>query len=561
MVYGPMSLPAFCLPPILTGNSKSSAAEKKEETKSEVLKEWEQMQEAAKKAQEEFFKQMELIGIKAQNQELINSLRVQEEESSKAKSDLEACKTSNGGARIDSGQKGILRWAANGWTGFKNLAKSFAGYDKDGNRSNERLFWNCVALGAGISACFVPGGAFVLGALGVGLGVVGVGKGILDLKEAEKKKDQVKIDEAQQDIVVNGAMGILSAIGLRSIGSGFRTSTETAELASCAKNATTKMGKVGEYFSNMGRDMTVNAFSSAKNSVKTSWKNPFKGWDEIYSSKLANYEQGLNKQIQTVDDLIAVETNPEKLTLLIEKKALLSKNRLEFTKYKGLKSKSDIDKMIKPEAKTASKENIARLESRIPVNDEVSIGGWTVKAEEYAKFQRQMTNLQKAYEKSFKDLVKARENMMRKYAKSPDDYRTILDDYISSATIKKKWYKPSNWFSTKEAIAIEGKNPSYNIKLFGTLLTHPAGTVPKGSGTLIRPLHSSTELFVTELTPEEMQTQLASLEQSVETIKNYRTKIENSKTKEEFETAMNELQQAVAASQNTVQAAPQTQTA
>ena len=547
MAYEPLRLPAYCTFPLWSGNSNSSGKiQKKEDEKSEAQKEWEQMQEAAKKAQDDFLKQMELLALKAENRAVINSLKVQEEESQKAKEELEACKTSDGGARVDSGQKGILRWAANGWTGFKNLAKSFAGYDKDGNHSKERLFWNCVGLAAGVGLCFVPGGPVILGVLGAGLGTVGVGKGILDLKEAEKKKDQAKIDEAQQDIVVNGVMGVLSAIGLRNIGAGFRTSAETAELASCAKTSASKIGKVGEFFSNAGRDMTVNAFRSAKHSVKSSWGNAFKGWDDIYASKLANYEKGLNSQIQAVDDLIAVETNPEKLTLLIEKRALLTKNRLEFTKYKGLKSKADIDKLIAKDTKTASKENIERLAARTPdSNGEVSISGWNVKAEEYAKFQRQMTNLQKAYERSFKDLIKAQENMMRKYAKSPDDYRALLDDYVSSTGVKKKWYKPSNWFSTKEAIAIGGKNPSYNLKVFGTLLTHPSGAVPKVSTTWINPIHSNTELFVQELSPEEMQNQLAMLEQSVETVKSFRTKIENASSKEEFESAMSELQQAM----------------
>ena len=380
-------------------------------------------EEESKKAAAEYMKRMEVLKLKAEHAEEIKNLQKQEEIAIKARANLEKSKNSNGEGRIDTGHSGLKRWLGNAWATAKNMCKSFIGYDKDGKWSLGKCLTNIGITAAAIGACFIPyvGPVIAYGLLAVGVvgGGIGIAKGISDLDDAEASGDQAKIDAAQQDILSNVFILGTSVCGLKGMGSGFRTSAATAEQASCAVQRTSRAGKVAESLSNFGKDITVNAYRATKYSaargVTPSLTKMFSGWDKKYNAKLTEYETLLNRQIQSIDELMQTTTDEQALTLLIEKKALLSRNRLELSKFKSLKAKADIDNLVAADAKTAGQSNIERLSSySADANGDILINGYKVKGDDFAKFQKQMNNLQRAYDRSFRDLIQAKENMMRK---------------------------------------------------------------------------------------------------------------------------------------------------
>ncbi len=548
----------YFLPPLgfNYGNTPSATETMTEEER--ITKERKEEAERIRKRVEERVKAYELQILKdSQNSTLkyFNDLQIQSEKSLKQ---INGSKNKDGSARIDNGEKGWKRWLANAGTSLVNIGKGIAGFDKDGNWDAKTFGLNCLGIAVGIGLCFIPGGAFALGALGAVGAIAGGCKAWNDLEEAEKKKNQAQIDAAQQDVCGNAIIGVLSVFGLKAAGSAFRTSAATASKASCAVQRTGLAGKTVEGVSNFGRDITVNAFKaslkpSANGIVPSSFKKS--NWESRYNRKLNNYENTLNEKLQAIDDLIYTTTDNQKLALLLEQKNLLLKNSVEFGKFKTLKAKTDIDKMVAGSTKTSGQANIERLGNYSVSSNKVKINGQDIAAKDFIKFKTQMVNLQKAYDKGLRDLVKARENMMRELALNPQANRAVLDEYIAGLDVKHRWWVPKDkhiWHPlTEDFMTIGGKQPSYLCKSIYTPLIHPASNVPKGLTLWNNPTHSGAMLFTMDMTAEEVQNQVASLTQSIETFKTLREKFANAKTKEEVETVINECNQVLASIQGT----------
>ena len=430
----------------------------------------------SKAAQEAFFKRIELETIKAENNAVIENLRTQEEEAERAYRQFEKTKNAKGAATVDSGQNGFARWMSNAGTALWNMGKSIIGFDKDGNWDPVKCATNIGITAAAIGATCIPYvGPFIgygLLAYGVISGAYGVYNGINKLEKAEKSGDQQKIDEAQQDICSGAFIGITSIFGLRGVGKAFRTSSATAESASAATARSNIGGKCVESVSNFGKDITVNAFKATKHASSNGTipsLTKLRSWEKQYNKKLAQYQQNINNEIQNIDNLISRTTDNEKLALLFEKRALLTKNKMELEKFASLESKAEIDKLVASDTKTAAQQNMERLNSySMDASGGVTLPGGVVKTEQFMQFQRRMQNLQRAYDKNLKDLIKTKENMMRTFAKNPNKHRAELDGYISTADIKRSWYKPSDWLKSKEMLAIGGKNPGYTYKFIGS---------------------------------------------------------------------------------------------
>jgi len=559
--YLPYYVPTFGL-----NYGTSAPAVKTLSEEEEIEKKRKEEAERINKAVEEDMKLFEFCLFKEEQKDKINFITDMQNQNQKSIEQINGSRRKDGSVRIDSGEKGWKRWLSNTGTFLWNFGRDFLGYDENGNQDIKKFGENCLKVGIGIGLLFVPGGAFALGALGVYGAIEGASKGFDDLKEAERKKDQAKIDAAQQDICGNIIIGVLSVFGLKGIGAGFRTSVATAGRASCAMQRAGVVGKTIEGISNFGRDITVNACKASlkprANGLVPSFSK-WKKWETKYQTKFTKYEENLNQQIQAIDDLIYRTTDNEKLALLLEQKNLLLKNSTELAKFKSLKAKTDIDKLVAENAKTSGQANIERLgnyqvtkvKNNGITSKHVEIGGQKISAKDFIKFKKQMVNIQKAYNKSFRDLVKARENMMRELAIDPVTNRAVLDEYIAGLPVKRKWLvrlvpKQRHWYYpfklTKDMMIIGGKQPSY---LGGTVVApfiNPAGNIAK---TWSAPMHSGALLLTMEMSKEEADTQLAALNQSVEVFRSLKEQFDNAKTKEELAAAENAFNQVMASMQ------------
>lgn len=560
MALGQVNSFSYSVPQTRTSHSGNNQEQKKDDTLAQELA---QLDKAAQAAQDAFAKRIELIQIKARNNEIVTNLQSQQDEAEKAYQQFLKSKDSKGKARIDTGTKGFSRWMANAGTALVNMGKSIAGYDKDGNWDSKRCIKNVGMTALAIGATFIP---YVGPVIGYGLltaGVLGAGIGIAHgaskLDKAEKSGNQAKIDEAQQDICGNAFIGITSALGLRGIGNAFRTSSATAELASAATARASRAGKCVEAISNFGRDMTVNAFKATKHSAASGVApslTKFRSWDKQYKIKNKQMADMFAQKLAKLDEQISAETNFAKRALLQEQKQLLEASYTEFSKIeRNIKSKTDFDKLAqnnKPKSNQKYIQNAYTEKSCLPAGKWRmqwfrNVNGTLVKEEEFLLFQNRIMRQQRAIEKELQQLIKAKENMMRTFAKHPKKHRAALDEYISTADIKTSFFKPSTWLKSKEMIAIGGKNPGYTTSLLGSALITPGSNVAKGIGTWIEPIHSGALLFTADLSPEETQAQQDTMQEAIEKISALKDKMINAETIEEYNAAIEEYESLVAA--------------
>lgn len=541
--------------------SNSDANSQKKEN-DELSKELAQLDNDAKAAQEAYLKRMELVQLKAKNNEIVENLKTQEEDAEKAYRQFLKTKNSKGAGRVDTGESGFMRWLSNAGTAIVNLGKSIIGFDKDGNWDPVKCITNIGITALAIGATFIPYVGPVIGygllAAGVIGGVVGVANGISDLNEAEKSGDQAKIDEAQQDICSNAFIGITSALGLRGIGKAFRTSSATAESASSAASRTSMGGKCVESVSNFGRDITVNAFKATKHSA-VSGTTPslarFTSWEKQFAAKNKAMLETYTQRIAQLEKQILAETNAGKRALLLEQKQMLEANFAEYSRIgSSIKSKADFDKLAQDNMAKFNQEYIQSYPEATGILDESGnvmryrdINGMLVKEQDFLLFQQRVMRQQKALEKELQQLIKTKENMMRAFARRPKKHRAALDEYISTSGTERSLLKPSSFLKSKEALAIGGKNPKLSSYLLGLALTSPASNVPKFSGAWVDPIHTGSMLYSVELTPEETQTQIETMQTAINGISALREKMEKAETVEDFNEALKEYEQLVAA--------------
>ena len=543
----------------------SNTGTKSENSKAEmVAKELAELERASKASEEAFNKHIELIKLKAENKAVIDNLKKQAEEAEKAYKEFEKTKNSNGSAVVDSGKKGFMRWLSNAGTSLVNMGKSIIGYDKNGKWKPEKCITNIVITAAAIGATFIPvvGPAIGYGLLATGVigGGIGIANGISKLNKAEKSGDQRKIDEAQQDICGNAFIGITSALGLKGIGKAFRTSAETADLASSATARTSISGKCVESVSNFGRDITVNAFKATKHAAVNGAipsLAKFKRWEKQYNTQNKQLLETYNKKLAEVNEKILSETNPAKKALLQEEKELLEANLAEYNRLgTSIKTKADYDKLGENNAAKFNQEYVQSVYQKSPIENVdaatgnitsyYDVNGTLVKEQEFLAFQNRIIRQQRAYEKTLKNLIKAKENMMRTYARHPKKHQAELNEYISTADVKRALWKPTSYLKTKETIAIGGKNPGYATKAFGKLLTAPASNAAKISGTWASPIHSGAMLLTAELSPEETKAQIEAMETAIEGLNALKDKMINAETVEDFNSAISEYNSLVA---------------
>ena len=500
----------------------------------------ERRQKEIEKAEAEANLMAQLQILKSENSDKFEKVADLKKNSKKTIDQINKNKKTDGSTHVDSGKKGVMRWLCNGLTSIKNIGKSLIGYDKKGKWHKDRAIMNGILTAAGIGLCFVPGVGQAMLIGGAVVTALGIGKGIIDLKAAEKTNNQQKIDEAQQDIMGNAILAGLSGLKVLRIGKLFRTAFSTADKASSAANRSGAVGKTVEALSNAGKD-SVNAFRYV---YKPKLTNPVKNWKNLYTAKSKELEKTLTTKIQEVDNAIMRSTNQEEILMLNEQKAMLIKNKAELMNFKNLKAKTDMDKLAKGEVKRSAQENIERAKNFTPnSNSRIRLRGGSIKAgtPEFRAFQSKLIRTQKAYDKAFKDLMKARENMMRKLAQNPDINKTALDEYVSVAGVKKKIFKPSTWLQNKYQIAIGGRTPSYCMKTIGTLASPPMITTPALLGLYANPVHSNTLFLTQELTADDAQAVLAQMEAQVEQLQSLETAFDEAKTTEEAQALLGQV--------------------
>ena len=496
-------------------------------------KQQEQLEQEAKKSQEEFLARLELVKLKQEHADVTKNLQQQQYDAERAYRVFQKSKNQNGEGRLDSGKGGFLRWLSNAGTSLVNLGKSIIGFDKDGKWNPLKCLKNVVVTAAAIGACFIPvvGPAIGYGLLATGVigGAVGVAKGVSKLNEAELSGDQRKIDEAQQDICGNAFIGITSAFGLRGVGAGFRTSAATAELASSATARTGLAGRTVESLSNFGRDVTVNALRSTKHSAAAGTVPSlmrFRGWDKQYRVQRLELQKNLNQKIAEIDRKMLAETDPAKQVLLQEQKQMLEANLSEINQIgTRVRTKEDFDKLANDNMAKTNEEYIQDgFGERIGITDNgvtnygYNVNGTLVREQEFLNFQRMVIRQQRAIDKELKALTKAKENMMRTFEKS-GKHRAELEKYISDGKIG-------------------GKNPRITKGLWSRALTSPASTAPKAIGMWVDPLYSGAAGLTVDLSKEDTQAQLDAMQMAIDTIKSRREELENASTFEEFNIAM-----------------------
>lgn len=574
MVYLPPYSPIQHIPHPFSpvSDAKTSNTESGNETYEQKQK---RLAEEIKKQQEEALLKLKVDTIKAQNQELIdtiqNRITTGEKELKKFKKTIKK----DGSAIQDSGVKGIARWGANFATSMKNAWQSLKGYDKNGKWSGERLFRNIVGVAAGIGICCIPGGAYALAALGVGGAIYGGIESSGKLAKGEREGNQQKIDEAQQDICMNAVIGLTSIFGSGVIGRLFRTSSTTAEVASTAATRANWYTKPVEWISNFGRDITVNSWRAAKyaikdankngwwNATKTNFKNMtagFSGWEKQFEAKSAEFQQTVMSKLQQVEQKLATETDAGKHALLMEEKTMLKGSLADHASIGStVKTKADFDKLLKDNKANYSKNHVRTGYSKNAAG-KYDINGVLVKEQDFLAFQTRVYKQQKALAKQIENLIKAKANMMRSHANwwNQKKYASEIGEYIPSSDAKRKFYKPSTWLKTKSQIAMDGKNPSYILKTFGTLLTTSALIPAKASVPWFNPVYSTPILLTQELLPETVQQVIEGSQQMIDVLTQIYDDIQKAKTEEELTAAIANYNQLLAMEQ--AQAQPQAET-
>lgn len=347
--------------------------------------------------------------------------------------------------------KKAANWVSSAGSALLSMGKSLIGFDKDGKWHPEKALKNAAVTALAVGATFIPvvGPAIGYGLLayGVGSGVVGVAKGVQKLNDAKTEQEE---EQARQDICAGAAIGITSAIGLRSLG-------KAASTASATTTRQSILSKLGQEVKNV----TINPLKATTQAVKTDYAAVksagfFKtfgnkatsaftatNYETKYNDKYNNMETGLNNKLADINSKIATETNPAKKVLLEEQKSMLEGNLNELHNLQNIKTKVEFDNLKTTNSATKNQETLTNYTQQ---NHGYEINGQAVSKKRFEAFESEMKSIQKIYKKDLKQLLDTKECVMRKLASKPDGHTTELNEYTQS-TIRAK-YKTSKDLKT-----------------------------------------------------------------------------------------------------------------
>ena len=364
-----------------------------------------------------------------------------------AKTGIEAETQSDGSSKLKEKTGGgfwnkLKRWGGNLVSTVTNIGKSLIGIDEENGKWRPLNFIKNAAI---VGACFIP---YVGPVIGLGLCGYGLYKGapslVEGIKELNKPKSDEQLDHAQQKVLGSAITVLLSAFGVRGIGKGFRTNPATSAKASSA-TARTGAGKVIEGTSNFVRDITYNAvkgtFYEAGRGLQA-----FKALPALrrgYTNKVRVSERPLAREISELEAKISSETNPTYRAFYEE--------QLEFVRMKHGELHS-VENLTQVQLRRLSSENaVTKIENRMAeyVEKDGMIvfkrNGKKYKIDKndpvYKDFNKSISKSNKSYNKSLEEVIRAREQIMAKYAKKPDKYQTELDNY-TQMSIRNKYATP-----------------------------------------------------------------------------------------------------------------------
>lgn len=445
-----------------------------------------------------------------------------------------------------------MRWLSNAGNALKNIGKTFIGFEQDGSWNWKKCLKN-IAIAAGcIGACFIPVvgpfisyGLLATGAIG---GTVGIVKGVSDLKKAEQSGNESAIDKAQQNICSNTFIAVTSVLGLKGMGKGFRLSQPSQ--ASSAQEGVGIITKIAEHTSNFAKDITINAFKSAKctaiadkallsrtsgnavtkffkawgSKISASFKS-YNDYKEKYKEEMNNAKQAVDKKLADVNSKLA-DTNltPKDRAMLEQEKLYLELNKADLESIgTTAKTKTDLNK-LKEDNNFANMAKKEISEMTPNANGNYTIGNQEFTPKEFKTFKKQISASEARRYKELSKVLKAHENMMRSAAgklKRPEN-RAMLDEYLPSDILKHnpvKFYKPLSWFKLTRKndylYTIGGKNPW--AKDFIYSITSTPETFGYKASAWMNPIYSS---YGQNLTEEQVEQVLQELENRERELKN-----------------------------------------
>lgn len=572
----------FSTPTFGATTTSTSASESKKDTRNETYEE--RKARIEKERAEALLKQQEAEQLSQLNDiksKQTKELEKQLSEINEAKEQIEKNKKADGSSSIvakrkDQGFWGKAgRWLSNAGTAVVNMGKSFIGYDKKTGKPNlKKCLTNVGIAVAAVGACFIPVfGPFIgygLAVAGVGMGTASAVKGYKNLKKAERSGDDAAIDKAQQEIMGGAFVGVTSAIGLKGMGSGFRTAATTASKASAAVERTSMIGKIGQSISNFGRDITVNAWRATKTAASNDMaavaaNGFFKSWGAKISSAYKGYndpktryenqradmntriDNRLNKVESDIQQIEALGTSrgsltqveKQRLALLKEERMLLNENKLEMELYfRDTCERSLYEGLSSDNSAIRASETIG---SRSTSSNPYLVQGENIPQAQLQEFNSRIIIEQNKYSNALSKLVKAKEEAMRALAKNQDANMIELSQYIPSPNVNRKWYKIGDWRKSDYQLAIGGSNSAHWGELSKIALTSPTTVVPKALGNL-QPIYSTPFMFGQDLTVQEVEATWSNLESQRLELKSQLETIERIQTIDEWNAWQKALQ-------------------
>lgn len=385
--------------------------------------------------------------------------------------------------------KKTLRAVTNIGQGIIKIATNFIGFE-DGKWNWKKCLKNVGIAAAAIGLSCIPYvGPFIgygLMATGVVTGAINVGKGI---HKASNAKTLEELDQAYQDIGGGAFIGITSALGLRGLGKGFRTTSAStkattttsgatqsttgvvAESASATTSATTSatvtsnasvavtrssvMGKAWQNTSQFGRDITVNALKSTLNSTrqqgvmyntfKSEATGHFKGlkaFGKVYKSNASKLlpavgKEKFNQSKQNLVDKIQrkmdeIGPNPSDKLLAQELKMLQAEQR-ELSNLATRNQWANVKKS------SHAAQEVTKLKEKLTIlnsNGQVKVNGKILKSsnpEDVAALNG-MIKRAELLAKDMKSLAKVRENTIRWVALRPKKNEAELTAYCGGSS-------------------------------------------------------------------------------------------------------------------------------
>lgn len=440
--------------------------------------------------------------------------------------DIKTSKKKDGSAVVSKSRKDMNFWQKTGrlfknmGKGIVNIGRALIGYDENGKWDWKKALRNGLITAAAVGACFIPvvGPAigYGLAAVGVGFGTVGVVKSSVELSKA--KTDEEK-DKAQQNLGANLFTAITSAVGIGRIGSAFRTST--AASGTSAANSGSKLAAIGNFFKdiwNAYKNIKPEWNARFKSGGKFNWKafrNAY--WENVktalrsnhYSNKFEKKKEELfnniDKRMQKIDADLTTKTGNEKTLLELEKEMLTS----VMNKIRDAKTKADWDAL-------ATNKDISDLTAMMQSEQTGATESMLATIKRISKENDDLIN-------TMDKLSQAKLKSMREKAFSSKQYKSELDDYVSTETLESHWWNPK--FGNKYQ-KILGHNSRYGA--MGRGLWHsscnPAGTWVKADAGVFYPMYWEDGIT---LTPEMVETQLQELEAQKEQLKAALKELEN----------------------------------